>query len=82
MRFSYYRRIASIVAVSVPLLNSTYNDKFTLSQKSLTAQSEFQQFLKPEQIITNQEDRKVRSKAWNSYHKSENYPSMVVFPER
>ena len=58
------------------------NDKFALSTKSIEAQKEFHGFLRPDQIVTSEAAREARSKAWNSYHKGETYPSMIIFPER
>lgn len=55
--------------------------KFALTEKSIQAQNEFRTFLKPQQIVTSEAARRARAKAWNSYHKSETYPSMIVFPE-
>jgi len=61
--------------------NDSIDDKYACSEKSLRAMNEFKTFLKPQQIVTSKEARRARSKAWNSYHKSETYPSMIVFPE-
>lgn len=73
---------ARFVGNQVESDSSKDKDKYILSQKSIEAQNEFRTFLKPQQIVTSEEARRARSKAWNSYHKSETYPSMIVFPER
>lgn len=38
------------------------------------------QFLTREQIETDIDERKQKAKPWNSYHHSDSYPGMIVFP--
>ncbi len=42
---------------------------------------ELTQVLKPEQIEINIEELKQRGKPWNSYHKINAHPDVIVFPE-
>lgn len=37
--------------------------------------------LRSDQIETNIEELATRGKPWNSYHKSDNIPDIIVYPE-
>ena len=60
--------------------NVALNDE-THSKKSLQMQKELNKFLKNDQIVLNMEERQMRAKAWNSYHKCDTYPLMILYPE-
>ena len=49
--------------------------------KSSAVKSELLKLLKREQLVFHEEELKARGKAWNSYHKSDVFPSMIVYPE-
>ena len=49
--------------------------------KSDAVKAELLNVLKREQLVLNIEELKARGKAWNSYHKSDVFPSMIVYPE-
>ena len=73
--------------LSIPLASSLCHQQFALSNginepKSKQLLEEFSQFLDEEQIVTNVAERQARGKAWNSYHRCDTYPMMILYPQR
>lgn len=65
-----------------------HNNASSISSSSSKVQSsvdmlvsELRQLLKDEQIELDLEERKQRGKPWNSYHKVDNYPHLILYPQ-
>ena len=43
--------------------------------------SRLKEVLRDDQIELNDDELRARGKPWNSYHKSPNYPNVIVMPE-
>jgi len=71
------------LAVQLNKEQTTYNEEKANGSETLPTivLQKLQGVLKPNQIELDLEERKLRAKAWSSYHKISSFPSAVIYPK-
>jgi D-lactate dehydrogenase (cytochrome) len=80
-----YATLAGVGILTAAVLQPAEAKAVEIKKPNLSYSSEFKRelsmFLLPEQIELDTEERKQRGKPWNSYHKSNYYPEMILYPQ-
>lgn len=69
---------ASLVAIGA---TCTVNCDMKVDKGEVTFRKEIFKVLRSDQIVMNDDECLARGKPWNSYHKVENHPHFIVYPE-